>query len=186
MKSLRLIVDEGADGRVRVALPSEGANAPSPVTLSLTPEEARRLATELRTVANRVERKATRKPVDLDRASHYLSFEVYFFRLFARLYGGREDAFRRKFGAMIGAAIEYAAYVHLRVLIDFFHTEPRVNKDDVWVGDFRDGSPEFAEGFPSELELPPEVRSVRETLHKRFAHFTESRWLDEQPKLSTT
>lgn len=107
---------------------------------------------------------------DLKMAARYIAFELYHFRLLVTLYRDRAEVFA---GGLNRQVYEYSLLLHLRILLDFFYTRPRLQ--DMGVNHFR-VLPAFDVAFPK-LKIPRWKVAVKEQLDKRLVHFTEARWL---------
>jgi len=116
---------------------------------------------------------------DLRLAVNHLAFDMFHFRLYAERYSKYESntEHRACYQAMI-----YSLLLHFRVLLHFFYGTPR--NDDCCAEHFR-----ILSGF--ELAFPPSIHArplweeeVRVHLNKRLAHFTATRWTENQPPMN--
>lgn len=118
----------------------------------------------------------------LKEAANRAAFEMYYFRYYAHLY--REDPqqkdLTKAFGAVVRGAVENSLLLHLRILLEFFYTDPGPPKrdhNDCWVGHFIELDA-FRAGFPKPPDKSPWYAELKRTLDKWLVHFTASRWED--------
>jgi hypothetical protein len=113
---------------------------------------------------------------ELIKAVTHLAFDVQHFRCYADLH--KKAKLRQACPAASQAAV-YALLLHLRLLLDFFYGQPRM--DDCCVGHFG-VLPGFSAAFPQILSpTRDEARQVSINLHKRLAHLTATRWEKRAP-----
>jgi len=114
---------------------------------------------------------------ELVRAAPHVAFDIYHFRIYAKLYKELLSPF-----SPVPQAIVYSLLLHFRVLLDFFYKNPV--EDDCWVGHFR-VLPGFEAAFPQAIHTPPPgARQVSINLNKRLAHLTATRWREKAPDMA--
>ena len=109
---------------------------------------------------------------ELMSAATDVAFEMASFRFYSRVYRGeiRPPTFSRA----CSQAMNYALLVHLRVLLGFFHGQPK--NDDCCVQHFARLAG-FANSFSPQVHLSAEERKeLRQNLNRRLAHFSATRW----------
>src|SRR2546422_1698283 len=116
---------------------------------------------------------------DLRLAVYHLAFDMFHFRLYAESYPKYQWKTEHKvcFQAMI-----YSLLLHFRVLLHFFYGTPW--NDDCCAEHFR-VLPGFEVAFPPSMHARPLwEEEVRIHLSKRLAHFTATRWTENQPSMN--
>ncbi|HEY4359377.1 MAG TPA: hypothetical protein VGN17_00310 [Bryobacteraceae bacterium] len=110
------------------------------------------------------------------KAAGHIAFEILHFRTYSLLKDNRE------LGALCPAAsqaVGYTLLLHLRVLMDFYFSEPV--QDDFHVCHFR-LQPGFTKAFPPSIhERTDRTVEVTRHLNKLLAHFTATRWKKDRP-----
>jgi hypothetical protein len=116
---------------------------------------------------------------ELEKAARDIAFDMYHFRLYVRL---QRSGNLWACNQTVNQAIIYSLLLHFRILLDFFYRE--ATQDDCCVGHFR-GFKEFAVAFPPDIHVAPDgAWEVSFNLNKRLAHFTATRWREEQPEMA--
>jgi hypothetical protein len=116
--------------------------------------------------------------LDLRTAARHLAFDMFHFRLYAKMYEDRSQTYTHQ--AYFQAVI-YALLLHFRLLLHFFYGEPKHN--DCCAEHFR-VLPGFETAFPPSIHVRPKwEEEVRMHLNKRLAHFTDTRWNGMQPSM---
>ncbi len=119
------------------------------------------------------------KEPDLRIAAVHLAFDMFHFRQYAATHEQLQNDpnHRACYQAMI-----YSMLLHFRVLMHFFYVKP--DRDDCCAEHFR-VLPGFEAAFPPSIHVPPIwEEEVRTHLNKRLAHFTATRWKENQPPLN--
>src|SRR5260370_25832012 len=101
------------------------------------------------------------------------------FRIYVHRYGQymHSKEHRACYQAMI-----YSLLLHFRLLLHFFYGSPR--GDDCCAKHFRI-LPGFEVAFPPSIhERPIWEEDLRKHLNKRLAHFTATRWTENQPPMN--
>ncbi len=110
---------------------------------------------------------------------NHLAFDMFHFRLYAKRYPRYQSnaEHRACYQAMI-----YSLLLHFRILLHFFYGTPK--NDDCCAEHFR-MLPGFEAAFPTSIHSrPPWEKRMVFQLNKRLAHFTATRWRENQPSLN--
>ncbi|MEO8099418.1 MAG: hypothetical protein ABI811_17070 [Acidobacteriota bacterium] len=112
--------------------------------------------------------------MDLEKAAHYLGFEVYHLRYYVGLYKQDKDfkAIGRFLGPAMQDSLSYSLLVHLRVLLTFFYPGQR-KPGDCSVRHF---IPQFR--YARSTYKKQEIEKIRRHLSKRLVHFNSVRWTE--------
>ncbi len=115
-------------------------------------------------------------PNELIQAAEQIAFEIQHFRCYSALKSNND------LSALCPAAsqaVGYALLLHLRILIEFFFSEPE--QDDCHVVHFR-VIVGFTDAFPSAIhERTTRTDEVVKYLNKLLAHFSATRWEEHRP-----
>ena len=115
---------------------------------------------------------------ELPIAVKHLAFDLFYFGLYRSLI---KDFMFVLTNPAASQAITYALLLHFRVILDFFYTTQPI-KDDCCVTHFIQLSPAFKANFPAVVR-PLWLTEVRDSLHKRLAHMTATRWREPRPEM---
>jgi hypothetical protein len=117
--------------------------------------------------------------VDLRSAVNHLAFDMFHFKHYAATHQTLlHDANHR----VCYQATIYSMLLHFRVFLHFFYGQPK--RDDCCAEHFRI-LPGFEQKFPASLHaVPIWEEELRIHLNKRLAHFTATRWKQNQPPLA--
>ena len=148
-------------------------------TTPLDGVEIQRLVTDLaKVVKSRKVTPRTFSPAELENAVEHLAFEMQHFRSYGKLYNNVKLT---AFSKTASQAIRYSLLVHLRVLVDFFYSEP--TQDDCHIEHFN-VLPGFEAAFPAILHSRTQDTSDMSVhLNKLLAHMTATRWENRRPAM---